>query len=61
MGHLAGLRAGVGSTFPREQCICPTLLMTRERLLYADHVRYVWSLSMGCMWCVVGFPLQGVH
>jgi hypothetical protein len=37
-----GLRGGVGSTFSQEQCICPTLLMTHERLLYADHVRYVW-------------------
>jgi hypothetical protein len=24
--------------------ICPMLLMTRERLLYTDHVRYVWSM-----------------
>jgi hypothetical protein len=43
MGHSAGLRGGVGSTFSREQCIRPTLLMTRERLLYLDHVAYVWS------------------
>jgi hypothetical protein len=31
--------------------------MTRERLLYIDHVRYVWSwticeLSMECVWHV---------
>jgi hypothetical protein len=32
MDHSAGLRGGVGSTFSREQCIRPTLLMTRERL-----------------------------
>jgi hypothetical protein len=30
--HLAGLRGGVGNTFSQEQCIHPTLLMTRERL-----------------------------
>jgi hypothetical protein len=57
MGHSAGLRGGDGSTFSRERCICPTLLMTRERLLYVDHVKYVWSetirgLSVGCLWCV---------
>jgi hypothetical protein len=57
VGHSAGLRGGVGSTFSREQCIYPTLLMTRGRLLYVDHVRYVWSrtirgLSVGCMWRV---------
>jgi hypothetical protein len=57
MGHLVGLRGGVRSTFSREQCICPTLLMTRERLLCVDHVRYVWSrtihrLSVGCVWRV---------
>jgi hypothetical protein len=28
--------------FSWEQCIHPTLLMTHERLLYVDHVRYVW-------------------
>jgi hypothetical protein len=30
--HSVGLRGGVGSTFSQEQCICPTLLMTHERL-----------------------------
>jgi hypothetical protein len=43
VGHSVGLRGGVGSTFSQEQCICPTLLMTHKRLLYANHVRYVWS------------------
>jgi hypothetical protein len=32
MDHSAGLRGGVVSTFSREQCIRPTLLITRERL-----------------------------
>jgi hypothetical protein len=36
--HSARLRGGVGSS-----SIHPTLLTTREWLLYADHVRYVWS------------------
>jgi hypothetical protein len=57
VGHSAGLRGGVGSTFSRGQCICPTLLTTHERLLYMDHVRYVWpgyicGPSMGCVWYV---------
>jgi hypothetical protein len=30
----------------REQCIHPTLLMTRERLLYVDYIRYVWSRTI---------------
>jgi hypothetical protein len=30
--HSAELRGGVRSTFYQEQCIHPTLLMTRERL-----------------------------
>jgi hypothetical protein len=56
-GHSVKLRGGVGSTFSWEQCISLTQLMTRERLLYTDHMRYVWSrtihgLSVGCMWCV---------
>jgi hypothetical protein len=36
-GHSAELRGGVGSSSIR-----PTLLMAHERLLYVDHVRYVW-------------------
>jgi hypothetical protein len=32
MDHSARLRGGVRSTFSREQCIRPTLLMTHERL-----------------------------
>jgi hypothetical protein len=43
VGHSAGLRGEGESTFSREQCIRPTLLMTYERLLYVNHVRYVWS------------------
>jgi hypothetical protein len=55
--HSVGLRGGVGSTFSWEQCICPTLLTTSERLLYADHMRYIWSMairepSVECMWRV---------
>jgi hypothetical protein len=46
MGHLAWLRGGVGGTFSRGQCIYPTMLTTSERLLYADHVRYVWSMAI---------------
>jgi hypothetical protein len=44
--HSAGLRGGLGITFSREQCFRPTLLMTQKRLLYADHVRYVWSKAI---------------
>jgi hypothetical protein len=43
MGHLARLRGRVENTFSREQGIHPTLLTTREMLLYTDHVRYIWS------------------
>jgi hypothetical protein len=32
VGHLAGLRGGVGGTFSREWLIYPTLLSQRERL-----------------------------
>jgi hypothetical protein len=37
--------------------IYPNLLVTRERLLCIDRMRYVWSrtirgLSVGCVWCV---------
>jgi hypothetical protein len=57
VGHSVKLRVGVRSTFSQEQCIYPTMLMTHKRLLYADHVRYVWSgairgLSVECVWCV---------
>jgi hypothetical protein len=62
--HSAGLRGGVGSTFSQEQCICPTLLTTHERLLCVDCVRYVWSetirgLSVGCVWRVGQVSLAG--
>jgi hypothetical protein len=51
-GHSAELRGGVGSS-----SIHPTLLMAHERLLYVDHVRYVWlraicGPSMECVWHV---------
>jgi hypothetical protein len=64
MGHSAGPRGVVESTFSWEQCICSTLLMTHERFLYVDHVRYIWSgtirgLSVGCV--LVRFSVQGVH
>jgi hypothetical protein len=57
MGHSAGLRSGVRSTFSWEKCIRPTLLMTHERLLYVDHVRYIWlrvihGLSVESVWHV---------
>jgi hypothetical protein len=43
--------------FSQKQCIRPTLLTTRERLVYADHARYVWSRvihrpSVECVWHV---------
>jgi hypothetical protein len=57
MDYSTGLRGGVRSTFSWEQYIGPTLLMTHERLLYVDHVRYVWSrgirgLSVESVWHV---------
>jgi hypothetical protein len=30
--HSAGLRGGVGCTFSREQCICPTMLATSRKV-----------------------------
>jgi hypothetical protein len=56
-----------GALFLRSSGIHPNLLVSHERLLYMDHVRYVWSsvicgLSMESVWCVGRvFPLQGVH
>jgi hypothetical protein len=67
MDHSTGLRGGVGSTFSREQCIRPTLLMTRERLPRMGTARrkrtpgicgLAWEVYVSC-WS--GFPLQGVH
>jgi hypothetical protein len=34
------------SLFLKSSGIRPNLLVTRERLLYADHVRYVWSRAI---------------
>jgi hypothetical protein len=65
--HSAGLRGGVGSNFSWEQCIRPTLLMTRERLPRTGTARrkrmpdvrgLAWEAYVSC-WS--GFPLQGVH
>jgi hypothetical protein len=65
--HLAGLRGGVGSTFSREQCLRPTLLMTRERLprmgiACRKSTLGVRGLALEAyVSCWSGFPLQGVH
>jgi hypothetical protein len=36
----------VRSPFSQEKWLCPTLLMIHERLLYVDHVRYIWSKAI---------------
>jgi hypothetical protein len=65
--HSAELSGGVGSTFSREQCICPTLLMTHERLPRTGTARRKRTLGVrGLAWeayvsCWLDFPLQGVH
>jgi hypothetical protein len=46
-----------GALFLGSGSIHPTLLMTHEMLLHANHVRYVWSRairepSVECVWCV---------
>jgi hypothetical protein len=67
MDHSAGLRGGIGSTFSREQCIRPTLLMTRERLPRSGTAQRKRMLGVhGLAWqayvsCWSDFPLQGVH
>jgi hypothetical protein len=67
MGHSAGLRGGVGSTFSRKQCIRPTLLMTRERFaIHGPHETrmiesHTWTERGKCVVCWSGFPLYGVH
>jgi hypothetical protein len=57
MGHSAGLRGGVGSTFSQEQCICPTLLMTsrkvaicrpREICMVEGYMRTVGEKCVAC-------------
>jgi hypothetical protein len=61
--HSVGLRGGVGSTFSREQCIRPTLLMTHEGLPRTGTARRKRMLSIrGLAWeiyvsCWSGFPL----
>jgi hypothetical protein len=47
----------LGALFLRSSGIRPNLSVTHERLLYIDHVRYVWfgtihGLSVGCVWRV---------
>jgi hypothetical protein len=65
--HSAGLRGGVGRTFSREQCIRPTLLMTRERLPHMGTARRKHTPGVrGLAWeayvsCWSSFPLHGVH
>jgi hypothetical protein len=65
--HLAGLRGGIGCTFSQEQCICPTLLTSHERLPRMGTVRRKRTSGIrGLAWeayvsCWSGFPLQGVH
>jgi hypothetical protein len=64
VGHSVGVRGGVRSTFSPEQCIYQTLLSIKERLLYADHMRYVWSRdirgpSVECVWHVDQVPPAG--
>jgi hypothetical protein len=57
----------VGSPFSRERWLCPTLLMTHERLSHTGTAHrkrtsgirgLAWEAYMSC-WS--GFPLQGVH
>jgi hypothetical protein len=63
VGHSAGLRAGVGSTFLGSSSICPTLSVTRERLSRTGTARrkrmsgvreLAWKAYVSC-WS--GFPL----
>jgi hypothetical protein len=67
MDHSARLRGGVGSTFSREQCIRPTLLMTHKRLPYTRTADMKLGPGIhGLAWeayvsCWSGFPLLGVH
>jgi hypothetical protein len=58
MDRSAGVRGIVsGALFLESNEIRPNLSVIHERLLYVDHVRYVWSgtirgLSVGCVWHV---------
>jgi hypothetical protein len=57
IGQPACWGCGRESLFLGSSGICQNLLATRERLLYVDHVRYVWSsairrLSVESVWCV---------
>jgi hypothetical protein len=51
------LRVVSGALFLRSSGIHQNLLVTHERLLCVEHVRYVWfeairGLSVGCVWHV---------
>jgi hypothetical protein len=67
MGHSAGLRGRVRSTFSQEQCNSPPLLGQRERLSRTEIVcrkrtSGVHGLAQKAyVSCVSDFPLQGVH
>jgi hypothetical protein len=67
VGHSAGLRGGVRSTFLGSSSIRPTLPVTHERLSRTGTARrkrtpdvrgLAWAAYVSC-WS--GFPLQGVH
>jgi hypothetical protein len=64
MGHSAGLRGGVGSTFSHEQWICPTMLGQCERLPRARTVREKHTSGVqgpaqeSYVVCVSGFPCR---
>jgi hypothetical protein len=58
MGHLAGLRDGVGNTFAQEQRICSTLLGHYERLSHMGTAHrkrksgvhgLAWEAYMSCV------------
>jgi hypothetical protein len=67
MGHSAGLRGGVKSTFSREQCNSPTLLgqcerLSRMEIICMKRMSGVHGLAQKAyVSCVLDFPLQGVH
>jgi hypothetical protein len=54
----------LGALFLGSSGICLNLSASHERLIYVDHVRYVWSwtirgLSVGSVWRVGrGFPYR---
>jgi hypothetical protein len=64
VGHSAGLRGGIGSTFSREQWICSTLLNQSERLPCMGTARRKRTHGIcGLAWeayvsCWLGFPCR---